>query len=102
MGAVPALYGMAGSFGLWAFRAVCQTALLRPQAIRKEVEDREEVEAKRSSSKKKREGNVKVKPSKGGRDGARVEVKLDSKKYRRKDRRLLNQEAFTPEDEDYV
>lgn len=61
------------------------------KAIRSEVEEREDLQMRRSASKKKREGKVKMKAAKkGGED--RVEARLDSKKFRRKDRRLVNQE----------
>lgn len=60
--------------------------------IRAEVQEREDLSKRRSSSKKGRQGKTKVMASKvkGGED--RVEARLDSKKFRRKDRRLVNQE----------
>jgi hypothetical protein len=71
------------------------------QAIREELEEREEGEKRRSSSKKKRQGHTKVKSGKEG--GARVEARLDAKRFRRTDRRLVNQQLgpLVPEEDEY-
>jgi len=59
-----------------------------------EVEENERVERERAQSKRQREGKTKTKAQRssqgGGRDG-RTEVRLESKKHRRTNRRTVNQ-----------
>lgn len=74
-----------------------RNVLRNNQALRSELVDREAVDKARSSSKKSRQGKVKMKSAKGG--NARVEARLEAKKYRRPARRT-GSETYVEEDED--